>query len=95
MKGSPTRRGMLGPWLIAAGTAAVAIGLWEGAHVVIDIVNQAQGKCDYLSCTGARTLPALIADLVLVIAGAALLAAWAYRVSRALSSTAGGDGSQG
>ncbi len=84
---------MLGPLLIAAGTAAVAIGLWESAHVVIDIVNQAQGKCDYLSCTGAWTLPALIADLVLVIAGAAFLATWAYRVSRALSSTAGGDGS--
>jgi len=82
---------MLGPWLIAAGTAAVAIGLWEGAHVVIDIVNQAQGKCDYLSCTGPSTLPALMGDLVLGAAGAVVLATRAYRVSRAPSSTARGD----
>jgi len=45
---------MLGPWRIAAGTPAVAIGLWEGAHVVIDIVNQAQRKCDYLSAVPSQ-----------------------------------------
>jgi hypothetical protein len=95
MKGLLTMRRMFGLWLIAAGSAAVAIGLGEGAQVVIGIVDQAQGKCDYLSCTGPSTLPALTGDLVLVAAGAVQLAAWAYRVSRAPSSTAEGDGSQG
>lgn len=82
---------MLGPWLVAAGLAAVAIGLWEGAHIVIDIVYQAQGKCDYLSCTGPWTLPSLAGDLVLVAAGAALVATWAYRVSRGASTAAKRD----
>ena len=85
---------MVGPWLAAAGSAAVAIGLWLGAHVVIDIVYQAQGKCDYLPCTGRLTLPALAGDLVLVAAGAALLATWAYRVSRGPSNAARGDRGQ-
>jgi hypothetical protein len=82
---------MFGLWLVVAGSAAVAIGLWEGAGVVHDIVYQAQGKCDYRSCTGPWTLPALAGDLILVAAGAALLATWAYRVSRGPSTAAKGD----
>ena len=84
-------RRMFGRWLVAAGLAAVAIGLWEGVHVVQNIIYQAQGKCDYLSCTGPWTLPALAGDLVLVAAGAALVATWAYSLSRGPSTAGKGD----
>jgi hypothetical protein len=76
------RRNRRALFLAAAGLAAVAIGLWEGAHIVRDIVYQAQGKCDYLSCTGPLTLPSLAGDIVLVAAGAAPLVMWAYRAGR-------------
>jgi len=79
---------MFGRWFVAAGLAAVAIGVWEGVHVVHDIVYQAQGKCDYLSCTRPWTLPTLAGELILVAAGTALVATWAYRLSRG-PSTAG------
>jgi hypothetical protein len=67
-------RNMRGVIFVAAGLAAVATGLWEGAQIVRDIVYQAQGKCDYLSCTGPWTLPALAGNLVLIAAGAAVMA---------------------
>jgi hypothetical protein len=75
-------------WLVTAAVTGVAIGLWECAHIVSDIVYQAQGKCDYLSCTGPWTLPSLAGDLVLVTAGAVLLATWTYRASRGPSTAA-------
>jgi hypothetical protein len=88
------RHRMLGLVFVAAGLAAVAIGLWEGAHIVTDIVYQAQGKCDYLSCTGPWTLPSLTGNLVLVAAGSALLVMCAYRVTRGPSTAAQAGGGQ-
>jgi hypothetical protein len=68
--------------LVVLGLAAAPVGLWECAHIAMDIVYQAQGKCDYLLCTGPWTLPSLAGALLLVAAGAASLAAFAFRVRR-------------
>ena len=67
---------------VALGLAAASVGLGEGAHIARDIVYQAQGKCDYLLCTGPWTLPSLAGAILLVAAGAASLAACAFRVRR-------------
>jgi hypothetical protein len=88
------RHSVLGLVFVAAGLAAVAIGLWEGAHIVTDIVYQAQGKCDYLSCTGPWTLPSLTGDFVLVAAGSAVLVMCAYRVTRGPSTATQAGGGQ-
>jgi hypothetical protein len=82
------RHNKLALLFVAVGLTVAAIGLWEGAHVVIGIVDQAQGKCDYRSCTGPWTLPSLAGDLVLVAAAAALLAGCAFRARRGPSTAA-------
>jgi hypothetical protein len=70
-------------WLfvVAAGLAGVGVGLWEGSRLVRDLVYQAQGKCDYLSCTTPSTLPFLAGAVVLVITGAVLVA-WSVCLGR-------------
>lgn len=85
------RRNRRALFLAAAGLAAVAIGLWAGAHVVRDIVYQAQRKCDYRSCTGPLTLASLAGDILLVAVGAALLATWAYLTGRGPATADTGD----
>jgi hypothetical protein len=70
----PTRRLLF----VATGLAALGVGGWEGAQLVRDIVDQAQGKCDYLNCTNAWTLPSLAGALVLIAAGAVLAAFAVY-----------------
>lgn len=74
--------------LVALGLAVAAIGLREGAPIIRDIVYQAQGKCDYLSCIGPWTLPSLAGDIVLLAAGAALITASALRARRVPSTAA-------
>jgi len=88
------RHKKLGLLFFAVGLTAVAIGLWESAHIVRDIVYQAQRKCDYLSCTGPWTLPSLAGDLVLVAAGTALLAACVLRARRGPSTDAKAEAGQ-
>ena len=66
---------------VVAGLAGIGIGVWAAAGLIHDIVYEAQGKCDYLPCTNARTLPSLVAAFVLVAAGAAVVA-WAVFLGR-------------
>ena len=73
---------MLGLLFAGAGIAAIVIGLWDGSRTVRDFVYQVQGKCDYLSCTGPWTLPALVGNLVLTAAGTAVLARCVYGAKR-------------
>lgn len=62
--------------LALSGFVAVVPRLWGGIPLVRDIVNEAQGKCDYLPCAGpGRCLP-LPAFGALVMSGAILLT-WA------------------
>jgi len=63
------------------GFVAVVAGLWEGSYVLRDIVNEAQGKCDYASCVGPWTMPILVVAILLVSAGASTLA-WSLLVRR-------------
>ncbi len=47
--------------------------MWKVEQLTLDIIHEAQGKCDYVSCTDSWTLPSLAGALVLVAAGAALV----------------------
>jgi hypothetical protein len=59
---------------VVAGLAGIGVGVWAASGLIHDIVYEAQGMCDYVPCTSSRTLPSLVAALVLVAAGAAVLA---------------------
>jgi hypothetical protein len=67
---SQQTRGLL---LLAAGLAGVGAGLWEASRLAHDIIYEAQGKCDYVSCTNSWTMPSVAGVLLLLTAGAALL----------------------
>jgi hypothetical protein len=58
---------------VLAGLAGVGAGLWETSQLARDILYEAQGKCDYLSCTNSWTSPSLVGALVLVTLGAGLV----------------------
>jgi hypothetical protein len=57
----------------AFGLAALGIGLAGAAPLVRDLINESQGKCDYVPCVWTWTLPALTAYGALMAAGAVLL----------------------
>jgi hypothetical protein len=67
--------------LVLTGLAGIEAGLWEASQLARDIIDEAQGKCDYLSCTNSWTLPSLAGALVLVTAGAALVT-WSVFLGR-------------
>ena len=71
-------RGLL---VLLTGLTGVGVGLWEASRLAGNIIDQAQGKCDYLACTNAWTLPSLAGALVLVTAGTVLVA-WSVFLDR-------------
>lgn len=66
---------------VVAGLVGIGVGVWAAAGLIHDIVYEAEGKCDYLPCTNAQTLPSLVAALVVVALGAAVVA-WAVFLDR-------------
>jgi hypothetical protein len=51
----------------------VVIGLALLTRPVNDIVQEAQGHCDYLPCVTSTTVPFLVATLAVVVIGAVVL----------------------
>jgi hypothetical protein len=62
-------------YLALVGLGCVVAGFSGGAGPLIAVIYEVQGKCDYLPCIKAWTLPALSAFGVLACAGG-VLAAW-------------------
>ncbi len=57
----------------AAAIVAVVIGGWRVIGLLLDVMNQAQGKCDYLPCVWPWTFPSLAGFGLLAVAGTAIL----------------------
>ena len=60
--------------LIGGGLLAIVVGLTDTAIVARDIINESQGKCDYLPCVWPWTYPLLSAFVALAVAGGVLVA---------------------
>jgi len=56
----------------AVGVVLLTIGMAGAAPVIGNLVDQSQGKCDYLPCVWPWTLPVLAAYGALVAIGAIL-----------------------
>ena len=56
--------------LSLAAVALIALGVSLVAAQVRAIVNEVQGKCDFIPCVSSVTVPGLIAGGVLVLIGA-------------------------
>lgn len=57
----------------AASIVAVVIGGSRVIGLLLDLMNQAQGKCDYLPCVWPWTYPSLAGFGLLAVAGTAIL----------------------
>ena len=56
--------------LAVAALALLMIGAWLVTAQMRNLVNQAQGKCDYFPCVSSVTVPEFVAGAVLVLLGA-------------------------
>ncbi|MHB8589787.1 MAG: hypothetical protein ACYDA0_13200 [Candidatus Dormibacteraceae bacterium] len=63
-----------GSTLVAAGLAMVVAGAAMSMRPGTDLVQEAQGHCDYFPCVGPITVPLLASALVLLVAGIIVLA---------------------
>ena len=59
--------------LSAAAILAMVIGGWRVIGLMLDVMNQAQGKGDYLPCVWPWTYPSLAGFGLLAVAGTAIL----------------------
>lgn len=60
--------------LAGTGLVATAIGIRQAVSLLGDIINESQGKCDYVPCVWPWTYPSLAAFLLLALRGVSLVA---------------------
>ena len=52
---------------------AMLVGAWKVVRLASDVLNQAQGKCDFVPCVWPWTFPSMAGFGLLLVAGAAVL----------------------
>ena len=69
--------------LAGLGLLALVLGLLQAARLVSAIINESQGKCDYVTCVWPWTYPLLAASLAVAAVGAIVLT-WTSLTARRL-----------